>query len=79
VISGCIDCGDDWVVVRGRCDTCYRRARRMGVIDVIIKRITPSEVDEMRRLKTQGLSMDAIGRSVGRSVTSVQRHAGGIA
>ena len=75
----CIDCGDEWVVVRGRCDTCYRRARRMGVIDVIIKRITPSEVDEMRRLKTQGLSMDAIGRSVGRSVTSVQRHAGRIA
>ena len=72
----CIDCGDDQVVVRGRCDTCYRRARRMGVLDVITKRITQSEVDEMRRLKTQGLSLSAIGRSVGRSVASVHRHAG---
>jgi len=79
VISGCIDCGDDWVVVRGRCDTCYRRARRMGVIHVITKRITPSEVDEMRRLKRQGLSLSAIGRSVRRSVASVHRHAGVIA
>ena len=72
----CIDCGDDWVVVRGRCDTCYRRARRLGVINVITERITPSEVDEMRRLKAQGLSLNAIGRSVGRSVASVHRHAG---
>jgi len=72
-VTGCIDCGDR-AVARHRCDTCYQRARRTGEIAVILHRVTADEVQAMRRLRAQGMSMAAVADEVGRGVATVHRH-----
>ena len=72
----CIDCGD-YAEARGRCQTCYQRARRTGTIDIMHARVSDEEALMMRCLKRQGLSLHAIARTVGRAVTTVHRYCGG--
>lgn len=75
-MSECISCGDDWTVARGLCDTCYRRARRKGLIQPIrvSRPVTVAEVELMRALRAQGLTIAAVAEAVGRGVATVHRH-----
>ena len=72
----CVDCGD-YAEARERCQTCYQRARRTGVITVIHARVSSEEALMMQCLKDQGLSLNAIARTIGRGVATVHRHIGG--
>ena len=70
----CIDCGDDWVDARDRCFTCYNRAIKAGVIQVLYPNVKPEEVERMKELRAQGLGWLRIARAVGRNKTTVRRH-----
>ena len=76
-MGSCIDCGDDWIHARGRCDTCYRVARREGVIDKLWDRVDEQEHARMVELQSQGMSLNGIARELGRAVATVHRHVGG--
>ena len=77
-MTACIDCEDDWVVVRGRCDTCYRIARREGVIVRLWCRVDEQEHARMVELQSRGMSLNGIAREIGRGVSTVHRHVGGV-
>jgi len=73
-VSTCVDCQDDQAVARQRCDTCYRRARRSGVIGSLWRPVSDAEVQRMRQLRSRGLSLAAVADVVGRGVSTVYRH-----
>lgn len=65
------ECGDE-DLVRGMCDTCYRRARRAG-LGLILPRVSDDERERIRELLADGHSLHETSRRTGRGVTTVFR------
>lgn len=73
---GCLDCPDTWVHARGRCDTCYRRARASGALELVVTRVGEDEANKMREMRKLGFTLWEIAAATERSYSSVLRRVG---